>query len=93
MLVGIIRGEAVYSVLLEVSNTICICTKWLGRGLRLGVNSAAFVVEISFLKLRFLWFWPLPGCCVPIHVATSGIDGESRGRKIKEDTKWEHLCV
>ena len=46
MLVGVIRGEAVYSGLLEVSITMCICTKWLGKGLRLGVYSAAFCRDI-----------------------------------------------
>ena len=36
MLVGVFGDEAVYSGLLEVSITMCICTNWMGRGLRLG---------------------------------------------------------
>ena len=45
MLVGVFGDEAVYSGLLEVSNTMCICTNWMGRGLRLG--------ESLFCSVRF----------------------------------------
>ena len=46
MLVGIIREKAVLSGILEVSNTMCICTKWLGRGFRLVVYFAAYCRDI-----------------------------------------------
>ena len=85
MLVGVFGDEAVSSGLLEVSITMCICTYWMGRGLRLG--------ESLFRSVRFREILFAVSSSILITMAISRIQEESMERETKKQTISQYLCV